>query len=205
MKGKFIGRGGVCWLNQKRREEWALEIYTALIYGDYFNNKSLVYKCFKAKYFPRCTFLEATDVPNSSYVWKNILAAQPILRKGGCWRVGNGSSIQVTMDSWIPNHPTHRVLHPPLVDEWEWKVSELIDWRVKAWDRELIVAAFHREDVVAILRIPLSHRVVLDVLIWLHTKNGEYTVKSGYQITRLIQKQERDLGECSKVAGGSHI
>ena len=41
MKGKFIGRGEVCWLNQKRREEWALEIYMALIYGDYFNNKSL--------------------------------------------------------------------------------------------------------------------------------------------------------------------
>ena len=75
MKGKFIGRGGVCWLNQKRREEWALEIYTALIYGDYFNNKSLVYKCFKAKYFPRCTFLEATDVPNITYVWKSLLAA----------------------------------------------------------------------------------------------------------------------------------
>ena len=43
------------------------------------------------------------------------------------------------------------------------------------------------------------------MFIWLHTKNGEYTVKSGYQIARLIQKQEKDLGECSKLAGGSHI
>ena len=141
--------------------------------------ESLVYKCFKAKYFPRCSFLEATDVLNSSYVWKSLLAAQPILRKGGCWRLGNGSSIRVTMDSWIPNHPTHRVLHPLQVDEWEWRVSQLIDWRVKAWDRELIVAAFNREDADVILRIPLSHRVVSDMLIWIHTKNGEYTVKSG--------------------------
>ena len=46
--------------------------------------ESLVYKCFKAKYFPRGSFLEAMDVPNSSYVWKSLLAAQPILRKGGC-------------------------------------------------------------------------------------------------------------------------
>ena len=90
-------------------------------------HESLVYNCFKAKYFSRGTFLEATDVPNSSYVWKSLLVAQPILRKGGCWRVGNGSSIRVTKDSWIPNHPTHKVLHPPHVEEWEWRVSELID------------------------------------------------------------------------------
>ena len=69
--------------------------------------ESLVYKCFKVKYFPHGTFLEAMDVPNGSYIWKSLLAAQPILRKGGCWRVGNGSSIRVTKDSWIPNHPTH--------------------------------------------------------------------------------------------------
>jgi len=42
---------------------------------------SLLYKCFKAKYFTRCSFLEAFDTPNSSYVWKSLIAAQPILRK----------------------------------------------------------------------------------------------------------------------------
>ena len=135
-------------------------------------HESLVYNCFKAKYFLRGIFLEATYVPNSSYVWKSLLVAQPIQRKGGCRRVGYGSSIRVAKDSWIPNHPTHKVLHPPHVEEWEWRVSELIDWRVKAWDWELIEAAFHREDAKAILRIPLSHKLVSDAMIWLHTKNG---------------------------------
>ena len=36
---------------------------------------SLLYRCFKAKYFPRCNFLEANDKPNSSYVWKSLMAA----------------------------------------------------------------------------------------------------------------------------------
>ena len=53
----------------------------------------LIYRCFKAKYFPRGNFLEAFDVLNSSFVWKNLEAAQPIIRKECCWRVGNGSSI----------------------------------------------------------------------------------------------------------------
>ena len=46
---------------------------------------SLLYKCFKAKYFPRCSFLEVANKPHSSYVWKSLLAAQPILRKGCYW------------------------------------------------------------------------------------------------------------------------
>ena len=39
------------------------------------DHDSLLYRCFKAKYFPRYTFLEAVDHPNSSYVWKILLAA----------------------------------------------------------------------------------------------------------------------------------
>lgn len=71
--------------------------------------------------------------------------------------MGNSSTIQVLKDRWIPNHPTNRVLHPPLAKEWEWRVSELIDWNVHVWDRQQVEMKFHRVDVDAILRIPLSH------------------------------------------------
>jgi len=66
---------------------------------------SLVYGCFKAKYFPRSSFLEASDMPNSSFMWKSLLAAQPLLKKGSYWRVGNGNSIRIMHEKWIPNHP----------------------------------------------------------------------------------------------------
>ena len=166
---------------------------------------SLVHKCFKAKYFPRCSFLDAGDVPNSSYVWKNMLAAQPILKQGCCWRVGNRSAIQVLKDKWLPNHPTNRVLHPPLEEEWEWRVDELIDWTCCVWDRQIIEKSFHREDAEAILRIPLSHSHVEDVLFWLYNKNGEYSVKSGYQTAKQIMREEKDRGECSKVMDGGAV
>ena len=74
---------------------------------------SLMYQCFKARYFPRSKFMEALDSPNSSYVWKSIMAAQPILNMGCCWRVGDGVDIKVLSDKWIPNHPTNGVIQPP--------------------------------------------------------------------------------------------
>ena len=45
------------------------------------DQNSLLSRCFKAKYFPRCSFMEAADCPNRSYVWKSVLAAQQILKK----------------------------------------------------------------------------------------------------------------------------
>ena len=47
-------------------------------------NDSLLYKCFKAKYFPRSSFLDAKESPGCFYVWRSLLAALPILRSGYC-------------------------------------------------------------------------------------------------------------------------
>ncbi|XP_023873343.1 uncharacterized protein LOC111985934 [Quercus suber] len=71
------------------------------------------------------------------------------------------------------------------------------------WDREMVEAKFHRSDAEAILHIPLSHRYVPDMIYWLHTKDGEYSVKSGYHIARLISKQDADVGESSREVTGS--
>lgn len=133
------------------------------------------------------------------------MAVQPILKKGCCWRVGDGSSIKVTKDKWIFNHPTNLVIHPPLEEEWEWRVSEIIDWRFKEWDRELIEAKFHREDAEAILCLPLSRRHASDLLIWLHTKNGEYSVRSGYHVARELSRQESNKGESSRADYGGLV
>ncbi|XP_075659232.1 uncharacterized protein LOC142629133 [Castanea sativa] len=139
------------------------------------DQSSLLHKCFKAQYFPRSNFLIAGDVPNSSYVWKSIIAAQPILKKGCCWRVGDGSSIKVTQDRWITNYPTNRVVHLPVAVDSEWRVSDLIDKDLQWWDCGYIEWNFHSEDAAAILRIPLSRRQIVDSIFWLHNKNGVYS------------------------------
>lgn len=59
------------------------------------NQESLVYKCLEARYFPQSNFLEAVDSPNSLFVWKCIIVAQPVLKKwllleGGRWDIHTG-------------------------------------------------------------------------------------------------------------------
>ena len=55
---------------------------------------------------------------------------------------------------------------------------------------------FIKDDAEAILRIPLSHRAVVDSIIWLPNKNGGYSVKSGYHVTKQILRQD-DWAESS--------
>ena len=161
----------------------------------------MFYRCFKVKYFPWCNFLEAGDVPNSSYVWKSIMVAQLILKKGSCWRVGDGSGIRVLKDKWIPNHPTNRVLHPLGDEEREWRVSELIDWSLKVWDRDLIKRRFHHDDADTILRIPLSRQQTNDTLFWLHSTEGEFSVKTGHHLARVLKWENDVNGGCSSSMG----
>ena len=85
---------------------------------------SLLFKCFKARYFPHGHFLDAQDCPNSSYTWKSMMAAKPILAKGVCWRVRNGASIRALHDLWIPNRPSRKIIHQPDLLELDYRVHD---------------------------------------------------------------------------------
>ncbi|XP_019179245.1 PREDICTED: uncharacterized protein LOC109174463 [Ipomoea nil] len=64
---------------------------------------ALVTRVFKARYFPKCSFLEAKRGSNPSFVWSSIWESQTMVGKGVRWRVGNGESIRVWGDPWLPD------------------------------------------------------------------------------------------------------
>lgn len=49
---------------------------------------SLLYRCFKARYFLWSNFLNTVESPNCSFVWRSIVVALPILKTGaiGSWK-----------------------------------------------------------------------------------------------------------------------
>ncbi|XP_050238466.1 uncharacterized mitochondrial protein AtMg00310-like [Mercurialis annua] len=58
---------------------------------------SLVYRVFHAKYFYNSDFLNAKLGANPSYVWRSLMAAQEIVRKGTRWRIGRGNSLRMEL------------------------------------------------------------------------------------------------------------
>lgn len=111
------------------------------------------------------------------------MAAMPILKSGCYWRVGNGSSIRVVGDKWIPNHPTNKVLHSFEMAEKDHElwVAVLIDPDLNWWNHELILSNFYKEDAYVILKIPLRCRKVSDTLIWLHNKDTPTNLAIGWR------------------------
>ena len=82
---------------------------------------------------------------------------------------------------------------------------DLIDWNVGVWDRHLIEAKFQKEDAEAILRIPLSRRMVADSLFWTPNRDGAYFVKSRYRVACKIMKEASMKGESSRAGAGALI
>ena len=165
------------------------------------DQESLLFKCLKAQYFPGCHFLEATDSPTSSFTWKSILVAKPIIQRGSCWRAGNEASIWVLRDVWIPNHLTNKVLHLTHIVDEDLMVTKIINPDTRWWDREFIMQNFNREDAEAILRVPLSRRYILDSLFWTPNKSGEYTVRLGYQVAWQLQKEAKWVESSNGIVG----
>ena len=140
------------------------------------NSSSLFYKVYKAKYFPRCDFLEATLGSQPSFAWGSILSTQAVVKRGVQWQVGDGEQIQVWRDKWLHNPSTYRVVTPKRDGLHVTWVCNLIDGDQMEWKEHLIRQCFLPKDVDAILSIPLSAHGASDRLIWAASKNGKFLV-----------------------------
>lgn len=66
------------------------------------NEKRLLYRVWKARYFPKSSLLEAGIGHNSSYAWQSIWGVKQEVEWGLKWVVGDGNSIRVWQDPWLP-------------------------------------------------------------------------------------------------------
>ena len=154
------------------KQGWCLQTHTS----------SLVHRVFKAKYFPEGDFLTATLGSSPLYAWRSIMAAQKIVQQGYRWQVGNGTSISVWTDKWLPTSSTFCITSHPHALPTDLRVSSLIDQETRQWRIGFIKENFPPQEAQTILSIPLSHRLPLDRLVWVYTPKGHFSVSSAYKV-----------------------
>lgn len=93
------------------------------------------------------------------------------------WRIGDGNSVRVWTDKWIPI-PWSVKVGTPIFSHANLLVKDLI-FQQGIWNEQLIKANFLSHEAEAILSIPLAKRLRPDTAIWHFCKNGKYSVKSG--------------------------
>lgn len=136
-------------------------------------------KILKGVYFPNGDFLTAGKGSRASWAWSSIIEGRDWLLKGMSWRVGNGESINLWKDRWIPKFRGGRlsiddadglhdfVLVKDIIEEGRWCLDEVEQWLLPS-------------EVFVIKRIPLPLGVKEDSLVWAASNNGIYSIKSEY-------------------------
>ena len=170
----------------------AKQIWRLLDYKD-----TLFHRFFKAKFFPNGSILDAKE-GNRSFAWKSILKGRYVIDKGLQWRVGNGASIRIYQDDWLPNPHSRKVISTPDFLGCNAKVSVLIDHNKNSWIDEVVDHIFLPHEASLIKAIPLSIDVCEDNLFWCRNNNGIYSVKSGYSV--FLEDEMKDSPSSSDLS-----
>ena len=154
------------------------------------NTHSLFHRVYKARYFPRSSFLKAELGPNPSFVWRSLLEARDIIMEGSRWQVGDGRTIEVATHVWLPHTPIF--LREPTLNM---RVCELIDEDTRQWDRGKVLATFAQKTCEEILATPLNNVNSRDVLVWKENRAKKFTVRTAYRIA--VRLKNPSYGEHS--------
>lgn len=63
----------------------------------------------KSKYFRKSDAFQASRKPGDSWVWKSWKGAAQLIKEECKWQVGNGCTIKVWDDDWLPEDHQSRI------------------------------------------------------------------------------------------------
>ena len=134
---------------------------------------SLFFRVFKTKYFPNGSIFEAKS-STGSYAWKSILKSRHLIERGARWRVGDGQTIKIFHDAWLPTD-VGRITTSQVDLSLEATVAMLINPVSGWWNIQLIDRHFYSPDAKLIKSLPLCSTPQPDIMLW-PKKNLEITL-----------------------------
>ncbi|EEC84864.1 hypothetical protein OsI_31997 [Oryza sativa Indica Group] len=152
------------------------------------NPDSLCARVLKAKYFPNGTLVDTCFSGNASPGWRAIEYGLELIKKGCIWRVGNGQSVCIWRDPWIPRDHSRRPITRKGNCRMKW-VSELLGLD-GVWDVQKDNRVFLPCGAEEILRIQTSMRQDEDFLAWHPDKMGRFSVRSAYKLAMSLANMD---------------
>lgn len=161
---------------------------------------SLCARVLKAKYYPNGSLIDTSFSGNASPGWRGIEFGLELLKKGIIWRIGDGYSVRIWRDPWIPRAHSRRPITNKKNCRLKW-VAELLGTDGK-WDVTKVQQHFLPIDVECILKIRTASSTLPDFVAWAPDKLGRFSVRSAYHLAVEIANAAR--GSCSSPAGSSN-
>jgi hypothetical protein len=154
----LLGCLGARWGGLRRWGDWDLEILNYLIWpfllnkvGVFFNNQTRWWQRFLKKSTIRMVLFWSLVWVGSHHMHGTVFAMLKLFSKQGLvWRVGDGASIKIWTDRWLPTPGSHKVHSPMTVLSAEARVSALLDMETNWWRTGLIHSIFGIEEAEAI-------------------------------------------------------
>ncbi|CAH9093766.1 unnamed protein product [Cuscuta europaea] len=131
----------------RRLKEFNLAMLAKQAWRIFTNPGSLVSRVFKARCYPKGDFLSASLGYNPSFIWRSLFETQEIIKGGYKWRVGDGKSIKIWEDPWLPDRENPRVISDVGLGLEQTVVANLMDESGKAWDMDVLRDLFDSRDV----------------------------------------------------------
>lgn len=128
------------------------------------NEDKLWVRQFQRKYCSRQDFMHVEKNTSDSPMWKGILDSRELVEKGACYIVGNGKSINIWTDPWVPYIPGFKVRpkNSDVINISPFCVDELIDPVGKCWNLEVLKMLFNDDVINEILLIEIPAHDVPD-------------------------------------------
>ncbi|KAL5560375.1 hypothetical protein UlMin_036586 [Ulmus minor] len=117
---KGFGGLGFRWSSDMNRDflaKWCWSLVS--------NAYSLRFSILRGKYLRNNSFLNVAASPTDSIFWKHLVKTKPLILRGVCIMVGNGSLIDLWLHLWVPSHPTFRLISVCLRDHGALVVADL--------------------------------------------------------------------------------
>lgn len=133
----------------------------------------------KERYYRHQSVLKAGVGSNPSYIWRLLQWSKGLLETGLLWRVGDGKSIQIFEDHWIPTMQ-EKISKPDFPRANVSTVNSLI--KDGECDVELITSNFNPYVAGKFIKISLLVLRMSDSLFWRFEAKGQYKVRDGCRL-----------------------